>query len=175
MKKSTEMILKHFPILENHINDSGSAVLRDSILTELNSTERTFLCLAWFFENPDIESFNLETLYKNLDNDWLSIALELIVYFFANDTYLINEPTFSLVTEKSEYLNQANFTKFLNEHKNVHGKNFSRAMLNSYLNRGIIPEPDLELAGTKYWLKETCEEYLSSLSDSFHEREKNKK
>src|SRR5690625_307986 len=129
MKKSTEMILKHFPMLEKHINDSDSIVLRDKILTDLDNQERTYLCLAWFFENPDSESFNIQSLYKNLDNDWLSIALELIVCFFANDTFLIKEPTFSLVTESNEYLNQAEFTKFLADNKEVHGLNFSRPML----------------------------------------------
>lgn len=171
MRKTTSKVVEMFPALEKHIPDYDSVLLEQQTLNQFNDVEQVFLKLIWFFENPNEYNFNLFDLYRSLDDDWLSFALECIVSFFENDTYLLKETQFSLVKESNDYLNQTRFADFLNEHKSLHGKNFSRAMLNSYLNRGIIPEPDLELAGTKYWLKETCEEYLSSLSDSFHEQE----
>lgn len=158
-------------MLKDKIPNHDSILLEEQTLNELNETEQVFLKMIWFFESPSKNNFNLYDLLKYIDKDWLSFALECIVTFFYKDNYFESKPDFSIITSDTEYLNQTNFTNFLNEHKNAHGKNFSRAMLNSYLNRGIIPEPDLELAGTKYWLKETCEEYLSSLSDSLHEQE----
>lgn len=166
MKKSIQMILDYFPMLEEHINDSESTLLRGEILSKLDNPQRTFLSLMWFFENPDNENFNLESLYKNLDGDWLSIALESIITFFSNDTYLIKEPTFSIVTEKATFFNQAEFVKFLDENKDVHGRNFSRPMLNTYLKRGDIPQPDLVVGNSKFWKEETCKSYLSSLKEN---------
>ena len=163
MKKSTQIILNYFPMLEKHITYSGSAVLRDRVLTDLDEQQKTFLCLMWFFENPNEESFNLESIYKNLDDEWLSLALESIILFFSKDTYLIKNPTFSFVTEKSEFFNQTEFVRFLDENKHLHGRNFSRPMLNTYLKRGDIPSPDLVVGNSKFWERETCEKYVEFL------------
>ena len=48
--------------------------------------EHIFLKLALFFEYPEEVHFDLSSLYKNLDNDWLEWALELITRFFQEDT-----------------------------------------------------------------------------------------
>ncbi|UOR11013.1 hypothetical protein [Halobacillus amylolyticus] len=121
--------------------------------------EQTFLKLAWFFENPEKENFNLECLYKHLENEWLEVALEVVNTFFRKDTFLIKNPTTYFVTEKDIYLNQSQFADFLTEHDVP----FTRHKLNSYLSRGVFPNPDMVAAGTKYWHQQTCEQYLGTL------------
>ncbi|MFG6121126.1 hypothetical protein [Thalassobacillus sp. B23F22_16] len=165
MKKATEKIINYFPSLKDNIPDCDSILLEEQTLQELSDTEQVFLKMIWFFEQPSQNNFNLYDLLEYLDQDWLSLALESIMTFFYKDNYFGDNPGFSLITDESDYMNQTNFANFLNEHKKLHGRNFSRPMLNSYLNRGIIPTPDLELAGTKYWLKETCESYLNSIAN----------
>jgi len=164
MKHATKKVLDFFPILTEKVPNYDSVLLEETTLNELNDTEQVFLKLIWFFEKPTQNNFNLYDLLQYIDKDWLPFALECIVTFFYKDNYFENNRNFSIITNDTEYLNQANFTKYLNEHKDAHEKKFSRAMLNTYLNRGIIPEPDLEIAGTKYWLKETCEKYLKEIS-----------
>lgn len=164
MKVATKKIIEYFPYLEKLIPDSESVILEQQTLDNLNDTEQVFLKMIWFFERPDDNNFNLYDLLRYIDKDWLSFALESIVVYFSDDTYLIDEPTFSLITDDKVYLNQNNFTNFLNENKEKHGRKFSRPMLNTYLKRGVIPNPDLTISDTKYWLKETCEKYLDSIS-----------
>lgn len=165
MKQATVKILEYFPNLKNKMPNYDSVLLEERTLEELNSTEQVFLKMIWFFESPSKNNFNLYDLLKYIDQEWISFALECIVTFFHKDTYLDVKTNFSIITDETEYMNQTNFVDFLNENKEKHGKNFSRAMLNSYLSRETIPSPDIELAGSKYWLKETCEEYLSSISE----------
>jgi hypothetical protein len=76
-------------MLENKLVAHESVELAADALQSLDYVERTFLKLAWFFENPDNENFDLKTLYKHLDDDWLEWALELITLYFREDTYLI--------------------------------------------------------------------------------------
>ena len=156
MKNSTTKIMNRFPNLEQYLNSNDRIILSDDVLFSMNNVEQAFLRLAWFFENPDKENFNLETLYKNLDNDSLAFALEVIYNFFANDTYLMQKPNFSIVTEDSEYYNQSQFARFLKEN----GLTFTRSKLNTYLKRGIVPQPDLTVSDSNFWLKKTCQHYL---------------
>lgn len=164
MKHATAKVLESFPILKDEIPNSDSILIEERTLEKLNNTEQVFLKLIWFFENPSKNHFNLYDLLKYIDQSWLSFSLECIVTFFYKDTYLDGKPDFSIINEDTEYMNQTNFVDFLNENKEKHDKNFSRAMLNSYLSRETIPLPDIELSGNKYWLKETCEEYLNSIA-----------
>ncbi|OZU89091.1 hypothetical protein CIL03_08745 [Virgibacillus indicus] len=97
-------------------------------------------------------------IYKTLDNDWLEFSLEVIVVFFSKDTYLIQKPTTSLITDKEQYLNQSQFAVYLSEN----GLKYDRAKINMYLKRGKLPEPTLIIAGMKYWEKSVCEAYLHS-------------
>lgn len=166
MKQATDKVLDNFPILKDKIPNYESVLLEENTLEQLNNTEQVFLKMIWFFENPTRNNFNLYDLLEYLDQDWIPFALESIITFFYKDTYLTSQPSFSIITDDTEYMNQTNFVDFLNENKKKHGKNFSRAMLNSYLNRESIPRPDIELAGTKFWLKETCESYLYSITQT---------
>lgn len=163
MKYSTRKILEFFPMLKDKIPNHDSILLEEQTLNELNETEQVFLKMIWFFESPSKNNFNLYDLLKYIDKDWLSFALECIVSFFENDTYLLKDAHFSIIKEGNDYMNQTRFADFLNEHKSLHGKNFSRAMLNTYLKRGVIPEPDLIIGNTKYWEKDTCRDYLDKI------------
>lgn len=90
-------------------------------------------------------------------------SLRKYIYFFEQDTYLLKEPKFELVKETDTFYNQSDFAVFLNEHKNVHQKNYSRQMVHTYLKRGLLPKPDLIIGNTKYWKEETSINYLKSL------------
>ncbi|MCQ6282931.1 hypothetical protein [Bacillus sp. EB600] len=55
-------------------------------------------------------------MYESLDDKWLEFALELMVHFLWEDTYLIQKPTFSILREpRGNYLNQKQFADFLSE------------------------------------------------------------
>lgn len=163
MKKSTQLILEKLPMLEKHMKDYDSHILSSETLEQFNDVEQTFLRLLWFFENPEKENFNIELIYQSLDDGWLSLALESIFVFFKEDTYLLKDPDFSLIKETDTFYNQSDFAVFLNEHKNVHQKNYSRQMVHTYLKRGLLPKPDLIIGNTKYWKEETSINYLKSL------------
>src|SRR3954451_19114055 len=97
MKKATQRIIEKFPMLEDKMVARENIELAADSLKSLDPVQRIFLKLACFFENPDHESFNLNTLYQHLEDDWLEWALELITLYFREDTYLIQKPSFSLV------------------------------------------------------------------------------
>lgn len=156
MKRATKKIIQRLPQLEKHLNDDESVLLADEVLSKMTDVEKTFLRLCWFFESPDTQNFNLETIYKNLQDDWLEFALASIFAFFTGDTYLIKKSNVSLVTEDTEYLSQAQFAEYLNEN----GLKYDKKKLNTYLTRGRIPSADLEVGGRKYWLKDTCRAFL---------------
>jgi hypothetical protein len=142
LKKATKQIIEIFPNLEEK--------------KELNEVEATFLKLACFFEDPEHQDFNIGLLYKHLDNDWLELALELMVQFFSEDTYLIKRPALSFVRKGSNgYFNQKQFADFLAEN----GLNYDKRKLNVYYKRGKISEPDLEIGGTTYWSKASVEKF----------------
>ncbi|MBZ5752052.1 hypothetical protein [Metabacillus rhizolycopersici] len=88
MKNVTKRIIENFPNLEK--------------TKEINTVEATFLHLAWFFEEPENQGFNIGLLYKHLDNDWLELALELIAQFFREETYFIQEPVLSFIRKGSK-------------------------------------------------------------------------
>lgn len=158
MKTATKSITEKLPVLEKYLNSNESTLLSDQVLSDLTEVEQVFLRLAWFFENPEKENFNLESIYKKLDNDWLEFSLEMIHLFFLKDTYLIQEPTHSIITEGDYYLNQSRFAAFLSEN----GLNYDKAKLSMYIKRGIVPKADITISGTKYWERLTCERFLEA-------------
>lgn len=152
MKKTTSRIIEAFPVLEDKIlTNEHSKELTDL----LNPIEQTFLKLGWFFENPVEFNFNLSTLYKDLENEWLDWALELITQFFREDTHLIQQSSYAIVKDGWEYLNQSQFATFLTQS----GLKYDRAKVKNYYDRGKIPEPDLVIGGTKYWRRSTAKQY----------------
>lgn len=164
MKKATKKIIDSFPLLEKHIPDYDSVMLEQQTLDRFNETEQVFLRLIWFFENPEKNNFNLLDIYESLEGDWLSFAIESIAFFFEKDTFLLKEANFSLITERSELLNQSDFARFLSDNQELHNIKFSRQLISTYLKRGTLPDPDLTVAGRHYWEKETCENYLKKIS-----------
>lgn len=152
LKKSTQMILESLPMLKSYIED------KENDLEKLNQIESTFLKLALFFEKPNDNQFELNELLQHLSDDWLLLALNSINTYFQRDTYLIKNPTHSFI-DGNNYLNQKDFVEYLNEN----GEKYSEAKMSVYIQREIIPKPDLILSGTRYWLKSTCEMFLNEL------------
>lgn len=152
MKNATSRIVELFPQLKDPILKQNNA---DVTFENFNEIERTLLKLAKFFENPNEEDFDLTLIYQHLKDGWLELALECITLFFQEDTFLIQRPSFSIVKESSDYLNQSQFADFLTER----GLKYDRAKVKNYYDRGKIPSPDLVVAGTKYWSSSTAESY----------------
>ena len=163
MKVATKQIVDKFPMLKTKLPDHESVLLSEETLKHLSDTEQFFLRMAWFFENPRKENFNLNTLFDQIDEEWLSFALESINVFFKRDTYLLDQTDFSIITEDSMYYSQSDFATYLNEH----GFNYSRPKINTYKSRGTIPPPDITVSNVPYWELSTCESYLRELQ---HER-----
>lgn len=155
-KIATDKIIEKFPVLEKEIDARKDESPTESTSLELTEAEQVFLDLALFFENPKEESFNLASLYEHLDNDWLEFALEVIHTFFHKDTFLIQDPTHSIITDGDYYMNQARFAEFLTEN----GLNYDNAKMSMYIKRGVIPDADITISGTKYWERLTCEIFL---------------
>ena len=156
MKNTTKRIVEKFPNLEEKVlemNGSGLVIVDD--IQSLDSVEGTFLKLALFFEDPKNAHFDLAFLYKELDNDWLEWALELITQFFQEDTYLIQKPSFMIIKDGSDYLNLTQFAQYLTDQ----GLRYDRQKVNLYYERGKIPQPDLWIGGTKYWSRDTATKY----------------
>ncbi|MDR7074166.1 hypothetical protein [Fictibacillus barbaricus] len=157
MKHTSKKILEVFPDIEECLLGKVKGN------KEVNPVKRTFLQLGTFFENPKQEHFDLAHLYPYLDDDWLELALELITLYFWEETYLIQKPSYSLIKDGSEYLNQTEFARYLTDQ----GVPYDRQKLNLYYERGKVPEANLLLgSGKKYW-------HLSSVQ-AFYEQEKNR-
>ena len=156
MKNTTKRIVEKFPNLkEKIVEKTGKLDSVDDDIQSFNPVERTFLQLALFFEHPEKAHFDLASLYKDLDNDWLEWALELITQFFQEDTFLIQNPSFMIIKDGSDYLNLTQFAQFLTEQ----GLRYDRQKVNLYYERGKIPQPDLWIGGTKYWSRDTATKY----------------
>ncbi|WP_121614131.1 hypothetical protein [Mesobacillus foraminis] len=155
MKRTTLRIVEKFPHLERIIALKENGMLDKKHFQSLPLVDQTFLRLACFFENPETENFNLTLLYKGLDNDWLEWALELIALYFREDTYLIQNPSISIIREGSEYYNQSHFAEYLN----ACGLNYTRQKVKNYYSRGKIPNADLVIDGTAYWSQSTVEKF----------------
>jgi hypothetical protein len=156
IKRSTKRIIEKFPKFKGKLKAYENILSVEEAMQGLTDVEAVFLRLAWFFEAPEHESFNIGLLYQHLDNEWLEFSLELMTHFFREDTYLIQKPTFSILRETPDhYFNQKQFADFLTEN----GLNYDKRKLNVYYSRGKLPKADVELAGTAYWSKSTVEEF----------------
>ena len=116
MKKTTQRIVEKFPNLKDKVLErqgSGLVIVDDYAISR--SSGAIFLKLALFFESPEKAHFDLASIYKDLDNDWLEWALELITQYFQEDTFLIQNPSFTMIKDGSDYLNLTQFAQFLTE------------------------------------------------------------
>ncbi|MDR0140156.1 hypothetical protein RFW18_20545 [Metabacillus idriensis] len=156
MKQSTGRILDTFPVIKGKMNAYENSLSAEEAMEGLNPVEATFLRLAWYFEDPEHQSFDIGLLYRQLDNDMLELALELMALFFKEDTFLIKKPGLSFVRKGSnDFFSQKQFADYLKEN----GLNFDKSKLNVYYRRGKIPEPELDLAGRVYWSKTLVERF----------------
>lgn len=158
MKNTTQKIINQFPQLKPLLDESNKEVLKTS--STLSELEKTFLQLARFFEKPNEEAFSLQLLYQHLEDEWLEFALQLIVEFFRNETYLIKNPNFSIIRDSQDYYTQSDFARFLQE------KGFPDYTQNKvavYKKRGKFPKEDILIAGKPYWSRYTAEIFLRKL------------
>jgi hypothetical protein len=151
MKKTTKEVIEKFPMLKDKLNDYQNLFLTENSMKGLDEVESTFLRLAWFFEEPESESFDLRMLHQNLDNDWLEFALELVTRYFREDTFLIQKPSYTLIKEDdgSNFFSLSQFADYLKRE----GLRYDRQKLNVYYKRGKVPEPDVVIGGVRYWSK----------------------
>lgn len=153
MKNATQNLIDSMPVLKKYLLGENVDNIEDPV-------EKTLLNLAYFFENPYENQFQLNEIYLNLEDDWLILALNSISVFFQQDTYLIKEQGHSYIKNDVNYFNQKSFVDFLNENN----QNFSEAKMSVYIKRGIIPAPDLIMDNRRYWKETTCREYLNSIN-----------
>lgn len=155
MRKTTQRIVKQFPFFEQKLQDCHNVLLFEQALQSLDSdVEKTFFKLAWFFENPEEESFDLGCLYKHLQDDWLEFALEVIAFYFKYDTYLIKESKSPLII-KDNYVSQSEFARILNEK----GLDYTQNKIAVYRQRGKFPQEDAVIGGVPYWTRESVEKF----------------
>ena len=101
----------------------------------LTDVEVVFLKLAWFFEAPEQEGFNIGLFFHHLNNDWLEFTLELVTQFFLEDMYLIEKPPIPFFKKHpTNILIQKQFADFLS----AHGLNYDKRKLNVYYSRGLL-------------------------------------
>lgn len=157
MKKATEIIVEKFPSLKEHVNAYENMFTRQQALDSLDDDiERTFIQLVWFFEDPDNNDFDLRNLYNKLENEWLIFALDVISFYFKTDTYLIQNPTESVIY-LNDYVDQNGASRYL-ESK---GLAFPQGKIATYILRGKFPKEDLLVAGKKFWKVSTIDKYAS--------------
>jgi hypothetical protein len=155
MKKATSLIIEKMPYLEKHVQADHNMLVRQHALDALDDEiERTFLQLIWFFEEPKINDFDLKNLYRHLENDWLVFALDVIDFYFKEDTYLIQESSDSVLVS-DDYLDQSAASRYL-EAKGLH---FPQGKIATYILRGTFPKEDLIISGKKFWRKNTMDNY----------------
>lgn len=156
MKKATSVIIEKIPSLKKHVTAEQNMLMRQHALNELtNDVERTFIELIWFFEEPEVNNFDLKLLYERLDNDWLKFAIDVIGFYFREDTYLIQNSTDSVIVS-DDYLDQNGASRYL-ESKGL--GNFPQNKIATYIYRGKFPKEDLLISGKKFWLTSTMDKY----------------
>jgi hypothetical protein len=162
MKKATSIVIEKFPSLKKHIEAEKNMLVRQHSLDELESeVEKVFLQLVWFFEEPEINDFDLKNLYLQLENEWLVFALDVINYYFKKDTYLIQENIDSVLVS-DDYLDQSGASRYLEE---IGLKNFSQSKIATYIYRGTFPKEDLLISGKKFWRTNTLDKYALSFKE----------
>jgi hypothetical protein len=169
MKRTTHRLVEAFPMLKDKVDAHSDTQATEKALQGLSNVESTFLQLAWYFEAPERGKFDIGLLYRNLDDQWLEFSLELITSpFFRDDTYLIKRPTYSMIRDGEEYLNQAQFADYLTEQ----GLKYDRRQINLYHSRGKLVAPDFEFCGKPYWKKSTIEVFGNKEKQRYEQDQK---
>lgn len=158
MKKAIAQIIEKLPCLKKHVQSNENLFMRQQALNELsNDVEKTFIQLVWFFEKPEQNQFELNLLYQHLNGKWLNFALETITLYFRQDTFLLPNPTDSVIIS-DDYLDQNGASRFLAK-KGL--SNFPQSKIATYIQRGTFPREDILIAGKKFWKIKTIEDYAA--------------
>lgn len=159
MKRTLQYIFDRYPSVKEKL-DGG--------VNPSTNVEEVFYQMALFISDPEKYSFNINLLYKYLENEDLTFALQTIITFFQKDTYLIqnNQNLFINAEElkNTKLYNQTMFAKYLTNN----GVNYSVNKFSTYYKRSIegknkkIPKPDLLINGTPYWYENTVQIFLEN-------------
>lgn len=152
MKSATKEILAKCPNLASYVNSEGVPI----DWTPLNEHEQALVALARFFEYE--ETFDLKKLFKEVDPDWIPFALEILLTYFYEDTYLANTQKPLIINNLNDLLSQQNFAELMNEH----GHNMDVKKIHMYRKRGKLPKETAMIGGKPYWIKEDVQHYIQS-------------
>ncbi|WP_075617977.1 hypothetical protein [Paenisporosarcina indica] len=152
MKNATKEILAKCPNLASYVNAKDVP----SDWTPLNEHEQALTALARFFEYE--ETFDLNRLFKEVDPDWIPFALERLLTYFHDDTYLANTQKPLIINNPSDLLSQQNFAELMNEY----GHNMDVKKIHMYRKRGKLPKETAMIGGKPYWIKEDVQHYIQS-------------
>ena len=154
MKRSLQYIFDRYPNVEQKAEGQN---------IPLTNVEDVYYQLSLFIADPETYSFNINLLYKFLENEDLSFALKIITDFFQKDTYLIKESGNIIIgtddLNNTKMYNQTMFANYLS----VNGLNFSPNKLSMHYRRQKLPKPDLVINNTPYWFEHTVELYMKEL------------
>lgn len=115
--------------------------------------------MIWFFERPEVNSFDMKWLYKYLENERLVFALGLFAHYFKYDTHLVREVEHWLILSAEDYVTQSEFSRMLLDA----GLNYKQSKIALYRMRGKFVKEDVLIAGVPYWSKHTAEKYIEEL------------
>ncbi|WP_394189457.1 hypothetical protein [Paenisporosarcina quisquiliarum] len=152
MKNATKEILTHYPKLACYIEKKE--IPKD--WTPLNENEQAFASLARLFEYE--ETFDLNRLFKEIDSDWISFALERIWTYYHEDTYLAKTQKPLIIKNPSDLLSQQNFAELMNEY----GYTMDVKKIHMYRKRGKLPKETAIIGGKPYWVKEDVQNYIQN-------------
>lgn len=164
MNSTTMKIVKLYPSIEPVLQSTKKCNVT------LTDEEKVYFELASFFENPSTNDFRLSSIYKNLRNEKLTTALELIQEFFLTQTYLVNKDLTLLATNditgalildgtyNTDLFNMNDSANFLTEN----GLSYTKEKINLYANREKFPKHDLKIGKIRYWKLETLQELIDN-------------
>lgn len=159
MVRTTRLVLEHFPQLEKYIHAHENLFSSQQAFESLNPEERVFLEMIWFFEKPEVNSFDVRWLYKHLENERLVFALDLLAHYFKYDTHLVRKVEHSLILSAEDYVTQSEFSRMLIDA----GLNYKQSKIALYRMRGKFVKEDVLIAGVPYWSKDTARKYIDKL------------
>ncbi len=160
--KSVEKIFDRYPNVKEKTKNPNNPQ------TILTTQEAVFYQLVQFFNQPDAFQFSLNMIYEHLRDEDLLFAIECVISFFQKDTKYVKEVSqtyydTNLIREK--IVGQKGFSRMVEE--SIDGIKFKPSMVHVYWHRetGRIPNADLIIDGTPYWMEKTVESFIEKEKD----------
>lgn len=151
MKKATEKLVQYFPYTFPFLKEKEFPA-NESTLTQ---HERAIVSFGRFFEYE--EAFDLNSLFQEVDPEWIPVALEILQTYYYEDTYLSKTPKPLIIHDSSDLINQTEFAELLN----THGTKMDAKKIHMYRKRGKLPKETIYIGSKPYWLREDALSYIS--------------